>query len=295
MAFIDIEDPIKREEIVQDYIKNIQEIRQRKENQKVHGMQERQNIEKAFQPVVQATEKSTKQITSEIKDLKEKAKKKPSKEPVSQALYYYSNQYDESKLDKYYGVYEEDDVYMMGEKEIKVDGYNNIHIDNTVLKGTPGLWRLIMMKKPEFYSEDEKRDYKELVDRTNVINFPHATKSSDRPTSTSKFTFLENLLKGQEEKENLEEEESEKDKKNLESEEESEEEDEADKKVGTGIYFLPGDINGLIRQLHLLLAEYRAGNKSATKTQIVAILDELLKRKYLNQDEYNGVCRALLC
>ena len=59
MAFIDIEDPIKREEIVQDYIKNIQEIRQRKENQKVHGMQERQNIEKAFQPVVQATEKST--------------------------------------------------------------------------------------------------------------------------------------------------------------------------------------------------------------------------------------------
>ena len=145
MAFIDIEDPVKREETVQDYIKNLQEIRQKKENQKVHGMQQQRNIEKAFQPVVQATEKSTKQITSEIKDLKEKAKKKPSKEPVSQALYYYFNQYDESKLDKYYGVYEEDDVYMMGEKEIKVDGYNNIHIDNTVLKGTAGLWRLIMM------------------------------------------------------------------------------------------------------------------------------------------------------
>ena len=291
MAFIDIEDPVKREEIVQDYIKNLQEIRQKKENQKVHGMQERKNIERAFQPVVQATEKSTKQITSEIKDLKEKAKKKPSKEPVSQSLYYYFNQYDQSKLDKYYGVYEEDDVYMMGEKEITVDGYNNIHIDNTVLKGTPGLWRLVMMKKPESYNEDEKRDYKELVDRTNVINFPHATKSSDRPTSTSKFAFLENLLKGPEEKENLEE-----DEKNLEEESEEEEKgNEADKKVGTGIYFLPGDINGLIRQLHLLLAEYQAGNKSATKTQIVAILDELLKRKYLNQDEYNGVCRALLC
>ena len=70
MAFIDIEDPIKREEIVQDYIKNIQEIRQRKENQKVHGMQERQNIERVFQPVVQATEKSASQITSEIQNLK---------------------------------------------------------------------------------------------------------------------------------------------------------------------------------------------------------------------------------
>ena len=75
MAFIDIKDPVKREQTVQDYIKNLQEIRQRKENQKVHGIQERKNIEKAFQPVVQATEKSTKQITSEIKNLKEKAEK----------------------------------------------------------------------------------------------------------------------------------------------------------------------------------------------------------------------------
>ena len=67
------------------------------------------------------------------------------------------------------------------------------------------------------------------------------------------------------------------------------------KKDGTGIHFLPGDISGLINQLHLLLAEFRAGNKSATKNQIVAILDQLLKRNYLTQDEYNGVCRTILC
>ena len=66
-------------------------------------------------------------------------------------------------------------------------------------------------------------------------------------------------------------------------------------KKGTGIVFLPGEINGLIEQLHLLLAEFRAGNKSATRNQIVAILDQLLKRKYLTQDEYNGVCRSILC
>ena len=78
MAFIDIKDPVKREQTVQDYIKNLQEIRQRKENQKVYGIQERKNIEKAFQPVVQATEKSTKQITSETKNLKGKAEKKSS-------------------------------------------------------------------------------------------------------------------------------------------------------------------------------------------------------------------------
>ena len=35
MAFIDIQDPVKREETVQDYIKNLKEIRQRKEDEKV--------------------------------------------------------------------------------------------------------------------------------------------------------------------------------------------------------------------------------------------------------------------
>ena len=62
MAFIDIQDPVKREQTVQDYIKNLKEIRQRKENQKVRGITEQRNIEKVFQPVVQATEKSASQI-----------------------------------------------------------------------------------------------------------------------------------------------------------------------------------------------------------------------------------------
>ena len=279
MAFIDIQDPVKREEIVQDYLKNIREIQEKKENQKLHGMTERQNIEKVFQPVVKATEKSASQITSEIKNLKEKPKNKP----ISQALNYYLNEYDKSKLDQYFGIYEKDGVYIMGDKEVTVDEYNNIRVDNTVFKGSTGLWRLIMMKKPEIFEDEDLRDYKELIDKTNVIYTPHKINSSDRPTKTAKYKFLtENF--GVEEKE---------------SEEESDEEyiDEKDegKKDGTGIHFLPGDISGLINQLHLLLAEFRAGNKSATKNQIVAILDQLLKRNYLTQDEYNGVCRTILC
>ena len=191
MAFIDIKDPVKREQTVQDYIKNLQEIRQRKENQKVHGIQERKNIEKAFQPVVQATEKSTKQITSEIKNLKEKAEKT---ELESQALYYYYNEFDKSKLDMYYGIYEKDGIYKMGEKKLELDENDNIHIDNITLKGTAGLWRLIMMKKPERYTAEEERDYKELVERTNVYSFPNRAKSSERPISTAKFIILGKLL-----------------------------------------------------------------------------------------------------
>ena len=34
MAFIDIQDPVKREEIVQDYIRNIREIQEKKRKSK---------------------------------------------------------------------------------------------------------------------------------------------------------------------------------------------------------------------------------------------------------------------
>ena len=101
MAFIDIQDPVKREQTVQDYIKNLQEIRQRKENQKVRGITEQRNIEKVFQPVVQATEKSASQITGEIKNLKEQPKKG---KPVNRTLDYYLNQLDKAKLDQYFGI-----------------------------------------------------------------------------------------------------------------------------------------------------------------------------------------------
>ena len=277
MAFIDIQDPVKREQTVQDYIKNIKEIRQRKENQKVWGITEQRNIEKVFQPVVQATEKSASQITSEIKNLKEQPKEG---KPVSRTLDYYLNQLDKAKLDQYFGIYEKDGIYMMGDKEINVDKDDNIHVDEVTFKGTKGLWRLVMMKKPDVYDKEDIRDYQELIIRTSVLDFPHTTNAADRPRNTAKYKFLtQNFTPVDSDGE-----------KDGEKDEETDE-----KKDGTGIVFLPGDIRGLIEQLHLLLAEYRAGNKVATKNQIVAILDQLLKRNYLTQEEYNGVCRSMLC
>ena len=97
---------------------------------------------------------------------------------------------DKSKVDPYYGIYEKDGVYMMGNKVITADEYDNIRVDNTSFKGSKGLWRLIMMKKPEIYEDEDLRDYKELIERTDVIEFPHKINSSDRPRNTSKYAFL---------------------------------------------------------------------------------------------------------
>ena len=275
------EDPVKREQIVQDYIKNLKEIGEKKENEKVRGITQRRDIEKVFQPVVQATEKSTSQITNELKNLKEEPK---NDKPISEALDYYLNQLDKGKVDQYYGIYEKNGIYMMGEKEIKVDKDDNIFVDEAGFKGTRGLWRLIMMKKPTVFDPEDLRDYQELLMITNVLDVPHTTNSSNRPKNTAKYRFLTTNFQLADDQ----------DVDNDDKEEESGEEDE-EKKDGTGISYLPGDINGLIGQLHLLQAEHRAGNKSATKNQIVAILDQLLRRDFLTQDEYNGVCRSILC
>ena len=276
MAFIDIEDLIKREETVKDYIKNIKEIRARRENEKVRGISQQQDLAKVFQPVVQATEKSASQITSELKNLKEEVQPKEEPKPTNRALEYYLNKFNKSKLDQYFGIYKENGTYMMGDKVIVVDDDNNIHIGADAFKGTSALWRLIMYKTPEAFDTKDLEIYKELLDKTNVIDMPHTTSNGARPRNTAKWKFL-------------------RDSGLVEAEESEEDENEEDEKNGSGIQFLPGDIDGLIEQLHLLLAESRAGNKSSTRNQIVAILDQLLGRNYLNQEEYNAACETISC
>ena len=57
-------------------------------------------------------------------------------------------------------------------------------------------------------------------------------------------------------------------------------------KYGTGIVFLPGDINGLNIKLNLLLAEFASGNRSSTRNQIVGKLDELKRLKRISHKDY---------
>ena len=264
MAFIDIKDPKKREEIVQDYIKNLKEIHERVENEKVKGLTQRREIAKVFQPIVQATEKSSEKISSEIKNLQNPPTENSPNRPPN--LDYFLTQFSKSKLDDYFGIQERPNgVYVMGEKEIMIDNNNNIILDDgrTVFKGTKGLYRLIMENKPESYHPEYLENHKELLEKTNAINSPLTNSSANRPTTTSKWTFFkeQGLIKS-----------------------------------GTGAtIILPGDINGLLQQFRLLIAEHRAGNKSATQNTIVAILDQLLQRGVLTQNEYNAVCKTLSC
>ena len=287
MAFIDIKDPNKREETVKDYIKTLNEIRERRERNKIQGFTENRNIIRAFKPVVEATEKSAEKITKEIKNIR------PKEEPVkgltgtTSAIEYYLQNYSKSKLDTYFGIFEKDGLHYMGNKEVVIDKHNNIFLNDgaTGFKGTLGLWKLIMMKTPDLYQKEDLENYKALLQQTNAINYPHFITEGGRPQQTAKWRFLADKDLIPEEEEEFYE--------APEAEEVPEAEEE--KKFGEGIIFLPGNIKGLLDRFRLLFAEFEAGNIAATRNEIVAILDELLRRKYFKRKEYNAMCKLLQC
>ena len=271
MAFIDIKDPKRRDEIVRDYENTLKQIQERKIDQKTKGLEREEELRNVFKPVTQATKESTKQITSEIKKSSE-----IEETTTPQKIDYYLNDFTKSHLDKYFGIQLRDGKYKMGEKELKIVN-NNILVDfqgnEHELKDSPGLWRLIMMNKPLGYDEKDLNDYKNLLYITDVLNHPLIHNTRDKPYSTSKYTFFKenNMI------------------------EEEEEEDDEEVKKGHGFVFLPGDIEGLLKQLRLLYAENRAGNTSSTRNHIIAILDQLQQRGYLSQQEYNAVCNTIQC
>ena len=66
MAFINIQDPTKREEIVRNYIDTRNAIRERNENNKEHILLKEQELQEKFRPLVQATEKLPEKIVNAL-------------------------------------------------------------------------------------------------------------------------------------------------------------------------------------------------------------------------------------
>ena len=67
MAFIEISNPTKRNEIVEDYINTKHQLQEKYENDKAVGLQQRIAFEKQYQPLLKASKESSKDITKELK------------------------------------------------------------------------------------------------------------------------------------------------------------------------------------------------------------------------------------
>ena len=271
MAFINISDPQKRDELVREYIQTKNELRLRHENRVEGNSLREQEIEAQYQPIIEATQKSTREITSAIK------KENP--------FEFHSNL--RINRDKYFSVYRANNGELtLGNSVLQLDGENNIIIRGTIFEYSPGLWNLLMQNSPDNYSDNDKNKYRQLIELVDLINHP---RKKGNYKITSKYKFLENLLGlGTSKQVNKPQ------KKKRRIAKITDSDDENGEKIGTSI-ILPGNINGLLQKLKLVCAEREAGNIRATTSEIVAILDELLRQKYLNKEEYNVVCKKLQC
>ena len=282
MAFIEITDPGRREEIVEDYINTKNQIRQKYENEKAIGLQQKIAYEKQHQPLIRATEDSTRKITTELKNnraVSEKGYWTPNS--ARPAIDTYLNL--KTNKDRYYGIQKKGDKYVMGDAFVEIND-NNIIVNGREFKGTPGLWQLIMLNIPEKYTKEDAIKYEDLVEATQVIFNPLTQKDTDKPETTRKYTeILKEMRKSYEEEEEAGP-----------TEEKQEEEEEKEEK-GEGIRYLPGNKEGLLQRLRLLFAEREAGNTVSTTEEIVGVLDELYRMGEINRWQYNILCKSLKC
>ena len=259
--------------------------------ERAHDFAYHESLEESLEPVVRSTAASTEAITKELVPIKEgitalntklqtsksepttspEVKTEPKKEdeeeeikedPEENVFEQIIENAPADKIDRYFGIVRtKDGQYKMGNKIVDING-NDIIIEGTRYKGTPGLWTLIMFRKPNktLYDKEDIDTYEKLVYQTNVISSPNNLRLNSKINSTYKMMYIfkhfENFKKFAQ---------------------------------GEGIDFLPSDINSLQAKLAYLLGEYRAGNTSATRNEIVAIADNLLKRKHISKAEYKRI------
>jgi len=287
MSFLNITDPTKRATIVKEYLDTIKRIKHRNLLERAQDFAHHETLEESLEPVVRSTAASTEAITKELVPIKEgitalntklqtpksepepEPKPEPESEPEPEPE---PEQQDEKpnifeqmiqeisfdKLDDYFGIVQtEDDQYLMGDKIVQITG-NDITVDDIHYKGTSGLWSLIMFKKPDenLYDAQDMDTYEKLVHQTNVISSPNNVRPNSKIKRTYKWRNIFSKF---------------------------------DVEEGQGIEFLPADINSLQTKLCYLLGEFRAGNTSATRNEIVTIADNLLKRKHISKAEYKRI------
>ena len=272
MSFYRITDPKKRDAMVADYIATVKRLKQRNLNERLGDLAHKAELNETINPIIESNEKSSTAITNELIPMKKEIEDL-NKHFRGQDLIVRGEKrknMEDSRRDMYYGTYEmpgEEGVYQLGNKRLIMDKENNIHIDGVEYKGTPGLWRLVYNASPKDYDNEDWKSYKKLAIQTDLINNPSGLHRNSRPHLTKKYKLLTQAL-----------------------EEEDEGTEKYDKvgQTGSGIQFLPATIKALFEKLKLLAAEFIAGN-TTTRNELVAVLDQLQRRKQISEKEYTAI------
>jgi hypothetical protein len=277
--FLQIDDPMKRDKIVEDFLKTRKNIKQNFEQDKLLNTGFREETQKLFKPI---TESITEQKTSQKENMAilaqnqgkiyQKLKELPTITEskfinVSELIKnYLSDQNERSNAGFSIRYNATNRQYTIGNSVINFDN-NFMEIAGKKYEATEGLMELLTKKDPDIDKiiEEDYEDYKEILFNTNAVyqNFDPSTRrlNSGKTEIWKLITtkLFPNLVK---------------------------------KKGGKlkNITFLPSDPISLIDQLQLSIASYTAGN-NGEYNKIYSILDELLKQKIITKNNYMKIMK----
>lgn len=289
MSFLKITDPDKRDFIVQEYLKTKKNVQQNYVNDRTGEIDTQRDLTKFFKPIIVSQKTVAQDLAKEITEPMSKALlpiAEGAQKAISFPKYPSIQAYDDAdapdtgilylgdiatqylrqfalmqKTNKSYGIYDKDGQFYIGNTPVEIND-NNIKIGaHKEYRGTPGLWELLVMDKPDqdIISSEDLRNYSEILIKTSAIRQKNNPNSS-RPKASRSEKWTKIIKPIWETRAQYE---------------------------GNGFptVVLPSDPNALIDRLDLLMASRTAGN-TGVRNEIVGICDELLRQNVITRDLY---------
>ena len=211
MSFWDIKDPVKRDEIVQDYQRLKRKIREKSENQKASITDQSLFLAKRYAPIVQSQKKMAEDIVKELRkniqdeDEEVNVKSEDENEDIKSEdeeggehgsfAEEYRRRYRmrDPDIDTEFGIkFLKDGQAVIGNTPITIEG-DDIIIGGDVYPGNEAVWELLTEKKKENlvhmpYDGEDMRIYYEILKKTNVLrnNFDP---NSNKPRSNQSWKW----------------------------------------------------------------------------------------------------------
>ena len=295
MSFLKINDPLKRDAIVKEYLELKKKIRSNFLSERVGEQQLQTDLSKFYKPITETQKATTREITEGFKPVREELEtirrevhdipgivsdmeavkkygqekqeeEEEEEEEEDEEKFGIRSRYylDQDDNDEIFGIRKVKSRYYIGNKRVTFED-DDIIIKETGRKfsGTPGLWGLITSKNPDKdlidWTKDDRYNYDKLMLITNALHKNYNQRKGPRSNRGDKWKKILRTIWF-----------NEKPKKGYE---------------GSGVVVIPSDPNALLERLDLLLASQEAGH-TGVRNELVSICDELKRQGVLDTKAY---------
>ena len=313
MSFLKINDPLKRDAIVKEYLELKKKIRSNFLSERIGEQQLQTDLSKFYKPITETQKATTREITEGLKPIKEGIEKIPEaiqtiveeeeehedeeeeeeeeeeedKNIGEIARYYLEKQYRDTTFGITKRKVENEKRHYIGMTHVIVDK-DDIIIKETGERfiGTPGLWELITSRDPKYFDVNDKYVYEKLMTKTNVIHRNNDPKNP-HPKGNRGDKWKKLIGPIWYKSQGFSEENA------IKMTNDRKYRERLVKKMrkikseydGKGVVVIPSDPNALLERLDLLLASQEAGH-TGVRNELVSICDELKRQGVLDTNAY---------